>query len=173
MRLGISEILSNTSKLSSDEEKIQYLQANDSVPLKQILKYTFDKTIKFNLPEGEPPFTPNAVPGSQTNLYQEARRLYLFIEGSGAPNLPTMKRENLFIQSLEFVDPQDAKLLCAMKDKMMPYEGITGSLVNQAFPGLIVESIEETNEAPPQPVRKATGAKKPSTKKPTAKKPSA
>lgn len=168
MRLGISEILSNANKLTSDEEKIQYLLSNDSVPLKQILKYTFDKTIKFNLPEGEPPYTPNNIPGQQTNLYQEARRLYLFIEGSGAPNLPNLKRETMFIQSLEFVDPQDAKLLCAMKDKKMPYEGITGSLVNQAFPGLIVELVEDTNEATAEPVRKATGAKKPSTKKPKA-----
>lgn len=165
MRLGISEILSNTSKLATDEEKIQYLQANDCVPLRQILKYTFDGTIKFNLPEGEPPYNPNTIPGQQTNLYQEARRLYVFIEGSGAPNLPNIKRETMFIQSLEFVDPQDAKLLCAMKDKTMPYEGITGSLVNQAFPGLIVEPIEEKNEVPTRPVRKTSGTKKSSAKK--------
>lgn len=165
MRLGISEILSNTSKLASDEEKIQYLQSNDSVPLKQVLKYTFDNTIKFNLPEGEPPYTPNNIPGQHTNLYQEARRLYLFIEGSGAPNLPPIRRETLFIQTLEFVDPHDAKLLCAMKDKKMPYEGITGSLVAQAFPGLIIEPIEEANEAASKPVRKASGTKKPATKK--------
>ena len=69
-------------------------------------------------------------------LYQEARRLYLFLEG-GNDNLTALRREQLFISFIESIDKEDAKLMLAAKDKKIPYKGITAKLVNTAFPGLI------------------------------------
>jgi len=69
-------------------------------------------------------------------LFTEARKLYLFVEG-GSPNLKQLRRETLFVELLETVDPEDAKLLLAIKDKTLPYPGVTLDIVNQAFPGLI------------------------------------
>jgi hypothetical protein len=60
----------------------------------------------------------------------------LFIEG-GNPNLTPLKRESLFIGLIESIDPEDAKVLLAAKDKKLPVKGITSTIVNEAFPGLI------------------------------------
>jgi hypothetical protein len=74
-------------------------------------------------------------------LYSETRRLYIFIEG-GNPNIPRVKREALFIAMLESLAPADAKLICAAKDKKLPYKGLTVKLINEAFPGLINEQVK-------------------------------
>lgn len=145
MRLGISEILSKADKLVTDQEKIEFLRANGSVPLYTVLKNTFDASVVFLLPEGAPPYKPNPYPGQELRLYAENRRLYIFIEGQ-SPNINRVRREQLFIEILEAVSPQDAELLIAMKDKKMPYPSITGELVNQAFPGLITSLKEEPDE---------------------------
>lgn len=155
MRLGISEILLRVSKLSTDQEKINFLKQHQSAPLCSILKNVFDQTIKFILPEGAPPYKPNPYPGQELRLFAENRRLYLFIEGQ-SPNINRVRREQLFIEILEAVSPDDALLLIAMKDKMMPYGGITGELIAEAFPGLIVslkEEKDETQHVRTEPVR--------------------
>ena len=43
----------------------------------------------------------------------------------------------MFVELLERVDPLDAKLLVAIKDKKMPFPGITIQHVKEALPGLI------------------------------------
>ena len=71
-----------------------------------------------------------------SGLYNEERRLYLFIKG-GHPNLKSVRREEIFIQVLESVHPREAKVLLAVKEKNLPYKGLTKKLVDEAFPGLI------------------------------------
>jgi hypothetical protein len=71
-------------------------------------------------------------------LYTEARRLYLFLKG-GNPNLTPFRREMLFINLLETVHPNDAKLLLTVKEKKLPYKGLTLNLIKEAYPGLINE----------------------------------
>jgi hypothetical protein len=46
------------------------------------------------------------------------------------------RREQLFIELLESVDPGDAKVLIGMKDGKLPYRGMTRKLVADAFPNL-------------------------------------
>jgi len=141
MRLGIAEILEKVSKEETKEAKIQLLRKHDSVPMRTILKSAFDPAIKWNLPKGDPPYKPCEYLDQENMLYSETRRLYLFMEG-GNPGLTTVKREALFIGLLESLAPADAKLLCAVKDKKMPYKGITVKLVNEAYPGLINEQVK-------------------------------
>lgn len=136
MKLGISEILKKASEIKKKSDRIEFLRKNDSVPLRTVLKYAYDPMIKFLLPEGEPPFKKSDSFESQGMLYSEARKLYLFIDG-GNPNLTTAKRQSLFINLLESIDPEDAKLVVAVKDKTIPYKGITEKLVKEAFPGLL------------------------------------
>lgn len=134
-RKSISWILDFTSKLPNEEEKIKCLQANNNNAILTILKYAYDPNIKWLLPEGDPPYTPCEYPHQENMLYQEIRRLYLFIEG-GNPNLNPLRRESMFIEILQTVDPEDAKLLLAMKDKKLPYKGLNSKIVLKAFPGL-------------------------------------
>jgi hypothetical protein len=45
---------------------------------------------------------------------------------------------------LESVHPKDALILLAMKEKKLPYKGITKALIQKAFPGLVDD--EEVQE---------------------------
>lgn len=133
---GIAEILKIVSEQKTTEDKVKKLQELNTPVLQQILRYALDPSIKWKLPEGEPPYNPSPYDDTQSMLYQEARRMYLFIEG-GNDNLTPLRREQLFISLLESLDKEDAKLIVAAKDKKIPYKGITVKLVNTAFPGLI------------------------------------
>lgn len=134
-RKSIYELLEEVSKCKTANDKIAKLRENGNEVLKQILKYAYDPDIKFLLPKGEPPFKPCPYVDQQTMLYTEARRMYLFIEG-GNPNLTKLRRESLYIQMIESLDPNDAKLINHVKDKKLPFKGITAKIVNQAFPDL-------------------------------------
>lgn len=136
MRKSISSILKTVSEGKTVNDKVALLQQLATEPVLIILKYAFDPSIKFILPEGAPPYKPCEFLDQEGRLYAELRRLYLFVEG-GNPSLTKVKREFLFIQLLESIDKQDAELLCAVKDKKLPYKGLTASVVKKAFPGLL------------------------------------
>lgn len=138
MKLSISEILKTASGITDDNHRIAYLRANYSIALESILRGAFDPTIKWQLPEGEPPYKVNALVDQQHILYTECRRFYLFIEG-GHPTLKQTRREQLFVEMLEALDPEDAKLLLAVKEKHLPYPGITPDLIRRGFPGVLPE----------------------------------
>jgi hypothetical protein len=132
MRLMISEILEQASKLKSKNEKINFLRQNYSKQLHFILEHVFNPNVKFLLPESDPPYTPMPTGEGHGMLYSEARKMYLFVEG-GHPTLNQMRRESLFITLLESVDPKDAKLLLSVKNKKLPYKNITKDLIQEAF----------------------------------------
>lgn len=134
-RKSIAWILEFTSKLPNEEEQIKCLQANDNSAIRTVLKFCFDPNIKWLLPEGDAPYKPCEYPNMDNMLYSEARRLYLFVEG-GNPNLTTLKRESMFVELLQSITPEDAKLLVSIKDKKLPYKGLTSKTVLKAFPGL-------------------------------------
>lgn len=132
---AISWILDFTSKLPNDEEKVKCLRANENVAILTVLKFAYDPNIKWLLPEGDAPYVPSNESGNEAYLYADARKLYLFIEG-GNPNLTQLRRESLFIDFLQNIHPEDAKLIVAIKDKKLPYKGLSPKIVLKAFPGL-------------------------------------
>ena len=136
MRLGIAEILKKVSGLNTDDERIAELRKNHSIPLCDVLKGIFNPYVVWMLPDTVPPYKPNELVDQQAALYTQTRKFYLFTE-DGNPNLKQLRREALFIELLETVDAEDAKLLIAMKDKTIPYPNITAELINKAFPGLL------------------------------------
>ena len=136
MKLSIAEILKKASEIADENARINWLRQNNSPVLETILRGAYDPSIKWQLPEGEPPYKPNDLVDQENRLFAEARKLYLFIEG-GNPNLKQLRRESLFIELLETVDPEDAKLLLAIKDKKLPYPNLTPQFINKVFPGII------------------------------------
>ena len=135
MKLAVFEILDKVSKLKTDQEKIIALQMHTCPALLTVLQGAFDDRIKWALPEGSPPYKPNEAPETHNVLHAEIRKMYLFIEG-GNPGLKQLRREALFIELLESVHPNDAKILLSIKEKKAPVKGITKNIVQQAFPGL-------------------------------------
>lgn len=143
MRKKLYQILKEVSEFTPASDRHLFLKQNESVAIRALLRYAFDKNVKFLLPKGNPPYKPFEGHDAEGRLYTEIRRLYLFVEG-GNPNLKPLRREALFIQILESVDPEDAKLVLAIKDKKLPFKGITEKTVRQAFPDLLPP--EENNE---------------------------
>jgi hypothetical protein len=80
-----------------------------------IFKHAFMPEHKFHLPETDPPYKEDAAHESMpaTNLYTELRRLYIF----SRQDLPKIRRESLFIQLLEGVAKDEAKILLAIKNQ--------------------------------------------------------
>jgi hypothetical protein len=136
MKLGVAEILKKASEITDENQRIDWLRQNNSVALESMLRGAYDPKIVWLLPEGAPPYKVNDLVDQQNRLYTEARKLYLFIEG-GNPNLKQLRREALFIELLETLDPEDAKLLLAVKEKHIPYPGVTKEVVAKAFPNIL------------------------------------
>ena len=137
-RRGISEILRLVSSIPDPKNRQDSLATCATInPVITILKFMFDPNIEFDLPEGSPPFKKLEKSADvQGSLYKEARTLYMFVKGQH-PNLPDMKRQTMFVQLLESIDPDDAELVLAMKEKKSPYKNITYDLVHKTFPGLL------------------------------------
>jgi hypothetical protein len=133
----VSTILKEASEIKSRKDRLNFLKSHHpNTLMKTLLKYVYDPNIKFALPEGKPPYKPCDNFDIENVLYTEQRRLYLFLEG-GNPNLSPLRREILFVQLLESIEPAEAELLLAVKDKKLPYKGITEKLVREAFPSLL------------------------------------
>lgn len=137
-KVSISEVL---SKINSVNKKniVDALQANDSPPIRSVLAYALDPRVVWLLPEGAPPYRPSGLSESAGMLFQEQRLLYLFVEGLAPPNLSQNKREIMFVQLLETIDPKDAEMLIAIKDGQFNklFKNLTRDTIDKAFPGLI------------------------------------
>lgn len=134
MRLSISEIVNKACKLDTEQEKIDWLKSKDSAPLRTVLKYMYDaENVKFLIPDTPPPWKKNSYVGVEGMLYNEARRLRIFVKGGGYDDLNQVKREHLFISLLEDIDNSDAELLCKMI-KQQPLDGLPKNVVVAAFP---------------------------------------
>jgi hypothetical protein len=98
--------------------------------------------VKWYLPSGAPPYTPGQVADSTPNsLHFEVKKLDYFVDPS-PHDLPLLRREGMFVALLERLDPNDAKLILAVKDRKLSYKGLSYKLVRDTWPDLLPD-IEE------------------------------
>ena len=132
----MSEVLTKVNNAKDKPKKIQVLRDYDNQPLRQVLKGAFDPKIEWDLPAGDPPFIANEAPiGTEHGLLRnEAKRLWYFVKGANNELTKTQK-ETMFIQMLEGLHKDEAKLLLGMKSKSLNkmYKGLTESVVREAF----------------------------------------
>jgi hypothetical protein len=164
MQLGISEILSKiSSEPDLDNRKRMLATCATNQGVLAIFRLAFDPSIVWNLPEGAPPYKPCQYGDQQAMLYQSLRKMYLFL-GDGNPNVTQLQKEKLFINTLESLDPDDAKLLLSVKEKTLPYANVTEDMVREVFPGLLPEgtfqakpATQEDDTPDDQPIRRGRG----------------
>lgn len=136
MALHLYSYFKTVDELKNKQEKIDYLKKNRHISVDTILKLAYDKTIKFDLPAGEPPYKASQW-DEYSNLHGELKRFQrIFIEGA-MPTLNPIRKESLFIEMLEFVDKDDAKLLIGIINKKLPFKTINEKLINEALPELL------------------------------------
>ena len=134
----VHEILSHVSKQRSAAKKVDALKEYRNDALTSILIWNFDDTVQSLLPEGEVPFNKNEVPvgTDHTSLRKEYRNLYHFVKG-GNDKLSKTRRETMFIQMLEGLHPDEAEIICLVKDKNLETKyKLTKEQVSKAFPDI-------------------------------------
>ena len=132
--LSMSEILQKTSELKSKKEKLDFLRLHHSPQFHWLLNFAFHPGIIFELPETDPPYRPLQVEGEAFGmLYSLMPKMTLFVRGGYRGPLNQTTREGIFIQTLEALEPEDAKLLLSVKNKKIPYKGITAKLIDEAY----------------------------------------
>ena len=133
----LSEILTRVHRAKTKADKVKILREEDCMALRQILKWNFDPNIESDLPEGIPPYVENEAPeGTEHMLLRtEGNKLYNFIKG--AQTHQTTVRERMFVRLLEGLHKDEAKLLCAVKDKKLGsvggVKGLSIPVVSEAF----------------------------------------
>jgi hypothetical protein len=140
MKTSIPQIFDEVEKAGSKESKIKVLRTYDTPVLKGILQINFNTDIKVHLPEGEPPFKKDtSIPTgySETNLYTEFRRFYIWLNES--INLTRARKEQLFVQLLEGIHWTEAEVVCLAKDRKLQtkYKSLKEDLVREAFPDVL------------------------------------
>ncbi len=133
---SIAEVLTKVNNAKTKDKKIAILKENDSEALRAIIKSSFDPNIQWVMPEGDVPYKPNEVPeGTEhTRLNQEYRQLWHYIKGADAKT-PQFRKEQMFVQLLEGLHEDEAKVLCLAKDKVLhqKYKGLSDNVVKEAF----------------------------------------
>lgn len=129
----------DVAKATTKKAKAEALQKHSGATLKMVLGLTFDPRIQWNLPEGTPPFkTEGNGIDSEPILEQVLRhgKLKIYLKGNGYDKASRPKIESMFMGILGEMHPEDALMLCAIKDKKPPFKAITLAVIKEAFPNL-------------------------------------
>ena len=134
---GVAEALTRISKIKSRKEQVAALRSDHSIAMENVVDICFNPRVNFDLPEGSPPYKPQPKESDcQAVLYANLRKFGIFMKNGPYPHMKPLQREVQFVQFLETLDPDDAKLVLSIKDKKMPYKGITRKLFEEAWPAL-------------------------------------
>ena len=134
----IHEILELVGKQRSKAKKVEILKQYETNALKAIFIWNFDETVVSLVPQGDVPYKENEVPvgTDHTSLRREYKNLYHFVRG-GNDSLSALRRETMFIQILEGLHPEEAKILCLTKDKVLQSKyKVTYDVVREAYPDI-------------------------------------
>ena len=135
----LNEILDYVETQKTKAKKVQALQEYRDDSLTAILIWNFDDRVQSAIPEGQVPYKENEVPvgTDHTSLRREWKNLFHFIKG-GNDELSSLRRETMFIQMLEGLHPEEAKIICLVKDKNLTEKyKVTRELVEEAFPDIV------------------------------------
>ena len=135
----LNEILDYVETQKTKAKKVQALQEYRDDSLTAILIWNFDDRVQSAIPEGVVPYKENEVPvgTDHTSLRREWKNLFHFIKG-GNDELSSLSRETMFIQMLEGLHPEEAKIICLVKDKNLAEKyKLTRELVAEAFPDIV------------------------------------
>jgi hypothetical protein len=132
----ISEVLRKVNNAKTKEEKKKLLLQNNTQVLRSLFIWNFDESVVSMLPEGEVPYTPNPAPEGTDHLLleNEGKKMFHFVKGGSG--ITQSKREQIFLGMLEQLHPDEAEILCLVKDKKLQkkYTRISKALVEETFP---------------------------------------
>lgn len=132
----ISEVLRKANNAKTKAEKKKILLENNTQVLRSLFIWNFDESVVSMLPEGDVPYTPNPSPEGTDHLLleNEGKKMFHFVKGGS--NITQSKREQIFLGMLENLHPDEAEILCLVKDKKLQkkYTRISKALIQETFP---------------------------------------
>lgn len=154
-RIYIPELFEAIGKVRSKKERVEILHeyARRDEPhcktLRAVIECIFHPAVVFKLPEGTPPYNKGEYPDfnfANSDLFKEVRRVKYFCD-CPAMIKNQIKREAVFIQTLEALHPKEAEVFIAMKEKTLPkYRGVTEALFREAFPAWMPPEEEKAKK---------------------------
>lgn len=136
-KMTLPEIFKHISDLPASKRADALKKIADLVQsVKVLLHYTYHKNVKMALPDGDPPYKPMELPENMglNRLPAEVRKFQYFLPQT---NLTQPKREKIFIELLESLTPEEAKLLLMVKNKKLEYKGFNRKLIEKALPEVL------------------------------------
>lgn len=144
-KMTLPELLKLISEVPAGK-RAEHLRelANLKPDLKTVLVYAYHDGYVFELPAGTPPYKTVDMPDNwgYNRLPKELRKFKYFLKGN---NLNPIKREKIFIDMLESLADEEAKLVLMIKDKKLTYKGFTKKMVVEALPELFAGEKEVEN----------------------------
>ena len=154
---NVRETLEEVAKAKTREDKRDVLKKRENLATKILLQLNYHPDAKWLLPPGAPPYEP-AKQGDMTSnsFHYEVKKLDYYTDPSPHPlsELPMLRREAMFVGLLERLDPQDAEMMIAIKDKKLSYKGLTYKLVKDTWPDLLPDVEEEEKPVSQTPSKK-------------------
>jgi hypothetical protein len=154
---NVRETLEEVAKAKTREDKRDVLKKRENLATKILLQLNYHPDAKWLLPPGAPPYEP-AKEGDMTSnsFHYEVKKLDYYTDPSPHPlsELPMLRREAMFVGLLERLDPQDAEMMIAIKDKKLSYKGLTYKLVKDTWPDLLPDVEEEEKPVSKTPSKK-------------------
>jgi hypothetical protein len=155
--MGTAKFITEVLKEINEDVSLlteKYKKQGTGSPLETIFTAAFVPSAKFLLPEGVPPYKPDAAPMgmSRARFIHEVKSFKMFQRAYISKN----RRDMLFIQLCEAIHPDEVVILTAIKDQTLTelYPNITYKVLAEA--GYVPRN--ETLEAAPKP--KTTRKKK-------------
>ena len=133
----VHEVIDAANAKKTIKERIEFLSQEKYAKrdiIRRLVFMSYNKSVEVLLPSVDPPFKPSEQPkGMNTPFDSETRRLSIFVKGLGYDDMNQSKRENIFIQILESIDPDDSKIFLAATQKKFRIKGLTVPQLNKIF----------------------------------------
>lgn len=137
-RMTFPELLNHIEELPASKKVDAIRQLTKIVPgFRDVFELVFRTDLEIDLPVGDPPYKPLDMPNNwgYNRLPKEIKKFKYFVKNI-PNNLTSAKKERMFIDMLESVSPEEAKIVLMIKDKKLKHKGITRKVVEEAIPTL-------------------------------------
>lgn len=136
----IYEILDECKLCETIPGILHTLVKNDSPTLREVLRCAYHPNAQWYFNDWPKGYRKqDTLPGiSQTNLYTEIKRIYLFQKGHPTADAMTQERRHvLLVNLLEGMEHDEGQVLIDIFNGDLQIDGLNKETVNQIYPGLI------------------------------------
>ena len=126
--MEIHEVFTDLGRQNDGESRAKVLLDNDSLALRTLMRLNFDKTIKLNLSD-KIEYKPAPRHEIYTTINKETKNYARLVD----INRTKERGDNIFKSILESLDPREAKILYAAKNKNLKMRGLSKKLAIEVW----------------------------------------